>query len=507
MNEHESARPNILFILADDLGWCDLGAGGSTFYESPNIDRIAREGMRFTKGYAACQVCSPSRASILTGKYTPRHGITDWIGAPSGEAWRAWQRCNKTLPPEYARRLHPDEITFAEALRRAGYRTFMAGKWHVGGADAGPERYGFEEAIHGFWEGDRRYFSPWPNANIEPGPAGECLAHRLAQETAHFITRHKDEPFLAYLSFHHVHSPIQTTRDRWEKFRKKAVAQGAPHKRFIFDRNLPVRQVQDCPIYAGMIEAMDDAVGLVLDTLDELGLADNTLVCFTSDNGGVSSGDAYSSSMLPLRGGKGRQWEGGIREPLYVRFPGVVEPGSTCDVPVSGIDFYPTFLELSGTPVPPEQVIDGKSIVRLLQGEREREIAERALFWHYPHYGNQGGDPSSVIRRGPWKLIHYHEDGHDELYHLENDPGEQHDCLAGNPAKAAELRHRLDAWLVETGAKFPVPDPEYDPEKEQARLHELEHDLMPTLEVEHARYLDPDWEPNPDWWGSQITVD
>jgi len=417
-------RPNIVFILADDLGWNDLGGfGGSSFYEGPHINRIAAEGMRFSQAYAACQVCSPSRASILTGKYTTRHGITDYLGAATGERWRTYGRCDKMLPPEYGPRLHPGEITFAEVLRRAGYRTFMAGKWHVGGKDAGPEQYGFETAIHGFWDGDRRYFSPWPNANIEPGPAGECLAMRLAQETARFITRHKDEPFLAYLSFHHVHAPIQTTRERWEKFRKKAVAQGTPEQRFIFDRNLPVRQVQDCPVYAGMIEAMDDAVGLVLDTLDKLGLADNTLVCFTSDNGGVSSGDGYSSAMLPLRGGKGRQWEGGIREPLYVRFPGLVQPGASCSVPVSGIDFYPTLLELAGLGVPPNQTVDGRSIGALLRGGQDRALTERDLFWHYPHYGNQGGDPSSIIRRGPWKLIHYYEDGHDELYNLETDQG------------------------------------------------------------------------------------
>jgi arylsulfatase A-like enzyme len=256
-----------------------------------------------------------------------------------------------------------------------------------------------------------------------------------------------------------------------------------------------------------MIEAMDSAVGLVLDTLDRHNLTENTIVCFTSDNGGVSSGDAFSSSMLPLRGGKGRQWEGGIREPFYFRFPGLTKPGSTCNVPVSGIDFYPTFLELAGLSVPQEQVIDGKNFVSLLKGEEDQEIEERDLFWHYPHYGNQGGDPSSIIRSGSWKLIHYHEDGHDELYNLESDPGEQNDLLADNSAKASELRQRLDNWLVKVDAKFPVPDPEYDPEMEDARLYELEHELMPKLEAQHAEYLDPEWQPNKDWWGSQVIRD
>ena len=312
---------------------------------------------------------------------------------------------------------------------------------------------------------------------------------------------------MAYLSFYSVHAPLETSRDRWEKFRAKAAARGIPDKRFIFDGRLPVRQVQDCPVYAGMIEAMDDAVGLVLDRLEALGLSENTIVCFTSDNGGVSSGDAYSSSMLPLRGGKGRQWEGGIREPLYFRFPGVIEAGSTCRVPVSGTDFYPTFLDLAGIPVPKEQVIDGKSIVSLLRGRQDREISERDLFWHYPHYGNQGGDPSSIIRNGPWKLIHYYEDGHDELYNLDSDPGERSDLFAENRPKASELRRRLDTWLAEVGARFPTPDPEYDAEKEKVYLHQLEHEWMPQLEAQHAEYLDPEWQPNEDWWGSRVTND
>jgi len=501
-------QPNILFILADDLGWNDLSADGSTFHESPNIDRIADEGMRFTQGYATCQVCSPSRASILTGKYPPRHGITEYIGAPSGEAWRDTGRANKLLPADYEHGLRSDEVTFAEALRRSGYSTFFAGKWHLGDKGRDPEDFGFE-INKGGWKagGPDSYFAPFKNPKLEPDHDGENLPLRLAKETAAFIGEHRDGPFLAYLSFYSVHAPLQTSQERWEKFRKKAVAQGVPETRFIFDRNLPVRQVQDCPVYGGMIEAMDDAVGIVLDALEEHGLADSTIVCFTSDNGGVSSGDAYSSSMLPLRGGKGRQWEGGIREPLYLKVPGITSPGSTCDTPVSGIDFYPTFAALAGISVPAEQMIDGKSMVSLLRGEQVEELASRDLFWHYPHYGNQGGEPSSIIRNGPWKLIHYYEDGHDELYHLESDPGEQNDVIAENQLLAATLRQRLDAWLIEVDAKFPVPDSAYDPDKEKARLHQLKHELMPKLEVSHAAYLHPDWQPNEDWWGSQVVID
>lgn len=268
-----------------------------------------------------------------------------------------------------------------------------------------------------------------------------------------------------------------------------------------------MRQVQDCPIYAGMIEAMDDAVGLVMDTLDRLGLSENTIVCFTSDNGGVSSGDAFSASMLPLRGGKGRQWEGGIREPVYLRYPKFVEAGSISDTPVSGIDFYPTFAELAGINIPQSQIIDGKSMVKLLNGNCDHEMSDRDLFWHYPHYGNQGGDPSSAIRSGDWKLIHYYEDGRDELYNLKSDQGELNDIAETNVNKVVELRSRLDKWLDETNAKFPVADPQYDPEKENEYLKSIERDLMPKLESEHAEYLNANWVPNADWWGSQVVVD
>jgi arylsulfatase A-like enzyme len=265
--------------------------------------------------------------------------------------------------------------------------------------------------------------------------------------------------------------------------------------------------VQDNPIYAGMIETMDNAVGIVLDALDRHGLAEDTIVVFTSDNGGVVAGDSSSSCMLPLRGGKGRQWEGGIREPLFIRYPRVVKAGTACDARVLGMDFYPTLLELAGVPVPAEQVIDGRSFASLLRGGHDPVFEERDLFWHYPHYGNQGGDPSSIIRSRNWKLIHYHEDGHDELYDLASDPGERKNVLAGNPKIAGELRGRLDKWLKETGAKFPMPDPQHDPAKRAAYLKRMVDVTLPKLEAEHARYLDADWQPNADWWGSQVVND
>lgn len=510
MDQRNGKQPNIVFILADDLGWSDLGIEGGGFYESPHIDSIAHEGMRFSQGYAACQVCSPSRASILTGKYPPRHGITDYIGAPSGTAWRAMGRENKLLPADYEHALRADEITLAESLRRAGYRTFFAGKWHLGDEGANPEDFGFEiNKGGGNWKVSQGgYFAPYKNPNLEDGPEGESLPIRLGRETAQFIADHRDEPFLAYLSFYSVHAPIQTSLERWAKFRAKAVPQGgALGQRFIMDRYLPVRQVQDCPLLGGMIEAMDEAVGIVLDVLDRFGLTENTIVCFTSDNGGVCSGDAFATSNLPLRGGKGRQWEGGVREPFYIKAPGMIKPGSVCKTPVSGIDFYPTLHELTGVSVPAEQLVDGLSLAPLLAGRTDTAIVERDLFWHYPHYGNQGGEPSAIIRRKAWKLIHYFEDGRDELYHLNCDPGER-DNLAGRERQVAvTLRQRLGEWLQEVEAKLPVPDPEYNAEAERQYLYQIEYELMPQLERQHNHYLDPNWQPNTDWWGSQLTVD
>ena len=499
--EEAKRRPNIVFILADDLGWRDLSNEGSTYYESPHIDRIAAAGMKFTRGYATCQVCSPSRASILTGKYPPNHGITTWIGDAAGKAWSGRGRHDSHLPAEYDRNLRASELTLAEVLRENGYRTFFAGKWHLGSKGSWPTDHGFDVNKGGWDVGSPRggFFAPWQNPNLESGPAGESLTLRLGRETANFIETNKDKPFLAYLSFYTVHGPIQTTPKLWEKYRDKAVSAGLAGERFLFDRRLNVRQVQDCPIYGGMVETMDAAVGIVLRKLDELGLSDNTIVCFTSDNGGVSSGDAYSTSNTPLRGGKGRQWEGGIREPFYINAPGVTKSGSTSAVPVNGIDWYPTLLELAGIPVPKKQDVDGISIVPLLKGGA---IADRPLYWHYPHYGNQGGEPSSIITQDDWKLIYYHEDGRDELYHLTKDPAEKHDLARREPSKAKALRAKLDAWLKSTDAKLPAKDATFDLAKREARWESLKSKGKVGLEKRHANYLAPGYKPNKNWWGS-----
>ncbi|MDX1564633.1 MAG: sulfatase [Phycisphaeraceae bacterium] len=501
-------KPNIVFILADDLGWRDLSGEGSRFYESPNIDSLAASGMRFTQGYATCQVCSPSRASILTGKYPTRHGITTWIGDRAGAAWRQTNRHDSHLPPDYVRSLAADEITLAEVFQKAGYKTFFAGKWHLGSKGSWPTDHGFEINKGGWDVGGPRggFFAPWKNPNLPSGPDGESLTLRLGRETAQFIEQNKDKPFLAYLSFYTVHAPIQTTEKLWSKYRRKAESMDLTgnKKRFLFDRRLPVRQVQDCPIYAGMIEAMDQAVGTVLKKLKDLGLEEKTIVCFTSDNGGVSSGDAYATGNLPLRGGKGRQWEGGIREPFYIRAPGITKAGTTSAAPVSGIDFYPTLVELAGLKVPAEQQVDGVSLVPLFKGE---PIEPRDLFWHYPHYANQGGEPSSIIRSGEWKLIFYHEDGRNELYHLQTDPGEQMDRATDEPQRTSTLRARLDRWLKATDEKFPTSDPKFDPAKRKKRWEHLAGPFMKKLEARHQRYLSENYKPNKNWWGSAAARD
>ena len=500
-----ASQPNVVFILVDDLGARDLTNEGSTFYETPNIDRIAKEGMKFTRGYASCQVCSPSRASILTGKYPTNHGITQFIGGPSGEAHRSKGRHDSHLPPEYERNLRASEITLAEAMRDADYHTFFAGKWHLGSKGSWPTDHGFEINKGGFDAGGPRggFFAPYQNPNLKSGPKGESLTIRLGQETANFIESQKDskQPFLAYLSFYTVHAPIQTTEALYKKYRAKAKKMGLDkaEERYLFDRRLNVRQVQDNPIYAGMMEQLDQSIGLVLAKLDELGIADSTIVCFTSDNGGVSSGDAYATSNLPLRGGKGRQWEGGIREPYYIKAPGVTKAASTTDVLASGIDWYPTLLDLCGIEIPQKQKVDGISLVSTL---RQKPTPARPLFWHYPHYGNQGGEPCSIIMQGDWKLIHYLETGHDELYNLDKDIGEQNDLFTKHPKLAKEMRARLDLWLKETNAKFPVSDEQFDSAKRDARWQHMKTGMKAGLENRAANYFKVNHIPSRNWWGS-----
>ncbi len=494
-------KPNILFILIDDYGILDVGIEGSKYYETPNLDALARSGMRFTRGYATCQVCSPSRASIMLGQFPARHGITDWIGAGTGDGFAKARRV-KVSAAEYTRNLPAADTTLAEALKAGGYKTFFAGKWHLGSKGSWPENHGFDINKGGWDAGSPNggYFAPWNNPNLPSGPNGECLTLRLAEETKQFITAHKDQPFLAYLSFYAVHGPVQTTKPLWQKYRDKATKNPDPKERFLIDRTLPVRQVQDHPVYAGLVEMMDTAVGRVLNHLKELGLDDNTIVCFTSDNGGVTSGDNFSTALLPYRGGKGRQWEGGLRVPFYIKAPGVTKPGSTCATPVTGADFYPTLLQLAGLPLKPDQHRDGAGLLPLLKG---KAISERPLYWHYPHYGNQGGEPSSIIQKDDWKLIHYWEDGRNELYFLPDDIGETKDLAAKEPERVKALSAQLMTYLKEVGANLPKPYADY--KEEWAEMNrKAAIGQKANLEKAHAAFLQPDWQPNANWWKSLV---
>ncbi|MDZ7617862.1 MAG: sulfatase [Patescibacteria group bacterium] len=456
-------RPSFLFILVDDLGYMDIGANNpDCFYETPNIDRLASEGMRFTDGYAANPVCSPTRYSIMTGKYPSRFDATNWFSGTREGRFRPGP-LNDWMPLE--------EVTLAEALKEHGYATFFAGKWHLGHTeDLWPEHHGFE-INKGGWArggpyGPGRYFTPYGNPRLEDGPEGEHLPDRLASETIRFLESHRNRPFLAYLSFYSVHTPLMGRPDLVEKYQKKAERLGLLTREAFADEEQvwpvdqprQVRVVQSHAVYAAMVEAMDEAVGKVLRELEALGLAKSTAVFFMSDNGGLSTSEGSPTSNLPLRGGKGWLYEGGIREPYLVKWPGVTRPGSTSAEPVTSTDFYPTMLDMAGLPARPEQHRDGKSLVPILKGEGgfERE----ALYWHYPHYSNQGGFPGGAVRMGDYKLIERFEDGRVHLYHLADDLGERNDLAEQQPGKVRAMRKRLHAWYSEVDAKFLQPKPD-----------------------------------------------
>tara|TARA_R110002049_G_scaffold263116_1_gene439266 strand:- start:32034 stop:33629 length:1596 start_codon:yes stop_codon:yes gene_type:complete len=502
-----STRPNVLFILADDFGLQDMSFVGSPFYETPNLDRLANQSMVFTQGYAGSRVCSPSRATIMTGKFTARHGITDWIGETHGEEWREMNRYDKLLPADYVHNLPKQETTLAEAMKSNGYTTFFAGKWHLGEEGSWPEDHGFEINKGGWSSGSPKggYYAPFINPRLKNNDEGENLSMRLANETANFITKHKDSSFFAFLSFYAVHGPIQTTQAKWQKYRNKAAANGIAEKGFVMEKKLPIRIEQDNPIYAGLVETMDDAIGLVLDTLEELELDKNTIIVFTSDNGGVASGDSFSTSNLPFRGGKGYHWEGGIREPYLVYVPNKNLNGKKSYYPVTGADFYPTILDYANIDLLPEQHQDGRSLRPII--DEGKTLEERSLYWHYPHYGNQGGDPSSIIREGDWKLIHYYEEDKNELYNLDTDPYEKNNLADVNQEKTLELYNKLMNWLDEVDAKYPVKDEEFNVSKRATYDKDILNKQLPNLEEERLKFLSEDFDPNNNWWNSKVTQD
>ncbi|MBN8824903.1 MULTISPECIES: sulfatase [unclassified Spirosoma] len=442
-----TARPNIVFILADDLGWKDVGFMGSTFYETPNLDRLAAQGIRFTSAYAAAANCAPSRACLLSGQYSPRHGIYTVANADRGDA-----KTRKLMPVKNNEVLPDSVYTLAEALRDAGYQTASIGKWHLGKS---PESHGFSYSRAGDQRGMNRHFSPYGIPNLPDGPTGEYLTDRLTDEALAFLDQTQQKanaarPFFLYLPFYAVHTPLQAPDSLITKYERKPKTPGQNHT-----------------AYAAMIESLDRNVGRVLKKLDALGLDQNTLVIFTSDNGGIRS----ISRQDPLRAGKGSYYEGGVRVPLVVRWPGTIRAGSTSQTPVINLDFYPTFQDILKLPNP-KQPLDGISIIPLLTG---KSVPERPFFWHFPIYleaydpKTDGGRdplfrtrPGSTVRLGDWKLHEYFEDNGVELYNLKTDLGEQRNVASANPAVVKKLHKLVQDWRTKQAAFIPTePNPAY----------------------------------------------
>jgi len=434
--EDPPPRPNFLFVLVDDLGWADLGCYGSPFHETPNVDRLAAEGVRFTDAYSAASVCSPTRASLLTGRHPVRVGITDWI--PGMKAPRdGWQT------PADRGELPLEEVTVAEVLQSQGYQTFYAGKWHLGGDGFGPGEQGFEVVK------DETFSQDW-----KKNPRS---SDRLTQAAIEFLeTRDPDRPFLLYLSYHKVHTPILPYPDHIERYQHKAAQLEPLTAEPIAERHGQSRARQDDPEYASEVTAVDDHVGTLRNRLQELGLTADTVVIFFSDNGGLCTrGRPGPTCNLPLRSGKGWLYEGGIRVPLIVFAPGRMTPGLTCGVPVDSTDMFPTLLDLAGLPLRPELHRDGVSLASLLEGGKT--LPRNALYWHYPHYHGSTWEPGGAIRMGDWKLIEFFTEDTVELYDLAADPGELNNRAAQEPETTAELRAALADWRREVNAQMPTP--------------------------------------------------
>ena len=442
-------QPNIVLIFIDDMGWRDVGFMGSRYYETPNIDRLAGQGMVFTNAYANGPNCAPSRACLLSGQYGPRHGVYTVSTSSRGPS-----KLRKLIPIANTTVLDSKIVTIAEAIKPAGYVSASIGKWHLGNdPQFGPVGQGFDVNVGGYSAGSpaKGYFVPYGNPELPDGPQGEYLTDRLTDEALDFIETNKDKPFFLYLPHYAVHTPLHAKPELINKYKKKAGSNG-----------------QDNPTYAAMIESTDQGVGRIMEKLDELGLSDNTIVFFFSDNGGVKG----ITSNQPLRGGKGMLYEGGIREPMFVCWPGVVKAGTICDTPVIGIDLYPTILEMAGAQKPRGKLLDGRSIVPLLKGRKS--LNRKAIFWHFPAYlqGKAEGArdpyfrtrPGAAVRAGHWKLIEYFEDGALELYNLKNDIAEQNNLAEIMPEKTSELHKLMLAWRKAVNAPVPTElNPDYNP--------------------------------------------
>lgn len=468
-------RPNIVLFLIDDMGWRDLSCYGSSFYETPNLDKLAAEGMRFTQAYAACPVCSPTRASMLSGKYPARLGVTNYIhkGVQGRDG-----AVGKLMDAPFVRELVLSETCVAKPLREAGYATWHVGKWHLGDEKFWPPAHGFDVNIGGChmghpWKG---FFSPYNIPTLPDGPEGEYLTDRLTDEAVQLLRQHSqnhpEQPF--FLNFWHyaVHTPIQAPEPLVEKYRAKAKEMGldqipafeegdfypAEHKKHL---RVKRRRIQSDPVYAAMVENLDTNIGRLLAVLEEIGQRENTIIFFTSDNGGLATAEGSPTCNAPLHEGKGWMYEGGTREPMLAYWQGVTTAGSECAVPITSPDFYPTLLEIAGLPPMPKQHCDGVSFAPLLKGETPESLTDRPIFWHYPHYGNQGGTPGASVRKGEWKYIEFFEDGRGELYHLPSDISESRNLIAEEPVKAEALKRLLHDWQKEVAAVFPQPNPDW----------------------------------------------
>ncbi len=492
----ESERPNVIVFLVDDLGWRDLQCYGSRFHETPHADALASEAVRFTQAYSACHVCSPTRASIMTGKYPARLHLTDWLPGRKDFPFQAL-RTPSTQP-----HLPLQEVTLAEALKAHGYRTAHIGKWHLGEEPFGPTAQGFDLQVPRWNKGwpNTGFHSPFKLDGLDDKP-GEYLTDRLTDVALSFMEANRESPFFLYMSHFAVHDPIEGRNDLVDRYQQKLasmkardglpfVLEGNPDDRpalskdrldnmisqvewsgfkILPQRTVKVKQHQDNVQFAAMVSTMDESLGRIVARLKQLQLYDKTIIMFMSDNGGMSAANfgnpsrvvperqldkAFSTSNLPLRGAKGWLYEGGIRVPMIIRMPGSSANGSVCDVPVISNDIYPTVLELAGLPARPDQHHDGVSLAKLVQ-DRNQSLDRTTLYWHFPHYSNHGmQSPCAAIRAGDYKLIEYFENGTMQLFDLTNDLSEQHDLAALQPLKAAELREQLHQWQAEVGAQM-----------------------------------------------------
>jgi arylsulfatase A len=456
---HAAKQPNFILFLVDDMGWTDPACFGSDLHETPNIDRLAESGMKFVNAYAACTVCSPTRAAVLTGMYPARLHVTDFI------AGHPFHNTKVTIP-NWTLQLNLEHVTIAEELKRRDYRTAHIGKWHltprdgVEHPDLWPGQQGFDRNIGGFSAGAPGSYH-WPYGrgkdgqsgkviNLpENGKKGDYLTDTLTDAAVRIIDEWKDDPFFIYFSYYTVHTPVQAKAGYAKHFSDKLKASDKPRRH----RN---------PEYASMVKSLDESVGRVLAQLKKNGLSDNTIIIFTADNGGLlEMGEGKPvTSNLPARNGKGSVYEGGVRVPGVIRWPGVTRPGSVSETPIISMDYLPTILEIAG--LQPTRSLDGSSLVPLLRDPATR-LDRDDLYWHYPHYHSMGGVPYTAVRSGDWRLVEFHEDQRLELYDLKADPHEDNNLAAAQPDRAHRLRAQLHKWRESVGAQMPTPNPDYNP--------------------------------------------